>query len=55
MALSFICSHLSYMNLNFSENLAKILLSGISKSNYEEVKPYNDVIGFYLNINDIYL
>ena len=51
-ALGLIIQHLSFENESFSYCIAEILLKGINRCNYEEVKPYLEAMSYFISIKD---
>eukprot|EP00743_Colponemidia_sp_Colp-15_P003962 GILK01004274.1.p1 GENE.GILK01004274.1~~GILK01004274.1.p1 ORF type:complete len:2187 (+),score=414.92 GILK01004274.1:440-6562(+) len=51
-AFSLLTSHWSWEDERFSSNLANIILKGLSETNFEGVKPYYEVLGSFLALDD---
>ena len=47
-----IVQHFAYENESFSYTLAEILLKGINRCNYDDVKPYLEAMSYFVTVGD---
>lgn len=49
-----IIQHFSFENEGFSQTLAEIILKGLNKANYDDVKPYLEAMSYFISLNDMF-
>lgn len=49
-----IIQHFSFENEGFSQTLAEIILKGLNRSNYDDVKPYLEAMSYFISLNDMF-